>query len=180
MLFSYNPEKTANSTEHGGVMRIKGIQIVPLFILVLVLACAGCLGTKVLPVNKTEPPSILVDYHRTGGIAGVNDRLVIFDNGVAAVSGRSTSTEISLNQTDIALISVLFNESQFSQLQANYPAPHESTGLMTYTISYLGKTVTAEDTDVPPSLVMVIEKLNQIIQSAGTQKSAYPTIGLTR
>jgi len=161
------------------MMRIKLMQIVPLFLIVLVLVGAGCLGTRVLPVNKTEPPSIVVDYHRSGGTAGLNDRLVIFDNGVAAISGRSTSTEISLNATDIALISVLFNESQFSQLQTNYPAPHESTDLMTYTISYQGKTVTAEDTDVPPSLGMIIEELNRILQSAGTQKSAYPTLGLT-
>lgn len=96
-------------------MRIKVIPIVPLFLLVLVLAGAGCLGTRSLPVNQTSPPSILVDYHRTGGVASLNDRLVIFNNGVAVISGKSTSTEISLNATDLALISVLFNESAFSQ-----------------------------------------------------------------
>jgi hypothetical protein len=160
-------------------MRIKLIPVLSLFLLVLVLVGAGCLGTKVIPVNKTSPPAILVDYHRTGGTAGLNDHLVIFDNGVAAISGRSTSTEIYLNTTDIAFVSVLFNASQFSQLQTNYPAPRKSANLITYTISYQGKTVTAEDTDVPPSLETIIEELNRILQSAGTQKSAYPTIGFT-
>jgi len=160
-------------------MRIKLIPILLLFLLVLVLAGAGCLGTRVLPVNKTVPPSVVVDYHRTGGTAGLNDHLVIFDNGVAAISGRSTSTEIYLNATDIAFISVLFNESQFSQLQANYPAPRKSADIVTYTIIYQGKTVAAEDTDIPPSLGTIIDELNRILQSAGTQKSAYPTIGFT-
>ena len=160
-------------------MRIKVIPIVPLFLLVLVLAGAGCLGTRSLPVNQTSPPSILVDYHRTGGVAGINDRLVIFNNGVAVISGGSTSTEISLNATDLALISVLFNESAFSQLQANYPAPRQSPDIMTYTVSYMGKTVTAQDTDIPPSLGTIIDKLNSILGSAGTQKSTYPTLGIS-
>ena len=146
----------------------------------LVLAGAGCLGTRILPVNKTEPPTVFVDYSRTGGIAGASDRLVIFDNGVAVVSGPSARTEVSLNSTDMALLSVLFNESEFSQLQTNYSAPRNTADLMTYTISYHGKTVTAAQTDIPPSLKTVIDELDQIIQSAGTQKSAYPTLGITR
>ena len=82
-------------------MRIKVTYILPLFLLVLVLAGAGCLGTKAIPVNKTAPPSLLVDYHRTGGTTGSNDRLVIFDNGVAAISGGSANTEILLNDTEL-------------------------------------------------------------------------------
>ncbi len=161
-------------------MRIKIIHIVPLFLLVLTLAGAGCLGTKALPVNKTAPPSVLVDYHRTGGTDGVNDRLVIFTNGVAVISGESTNTEISLNATDLALLSVLFNESQFSDLQANYPAPYQRSNLMTYTVSYRGKTVTAEESDIPPSFETIVEKLDQILESAGTQKIVYPTLGIAR
>jgi len=161
-------------------MRIKLMPILPLFLLILVLMGAGCLGTRILPANETAPPSIVVDYHRTGGTTGLHDRLVIFDNGVAVISEQSTSTEVFLNATDMALISVLFNESQFSQLQTNYPAPHESADLISYAISYHGKTVTAEDSAVPPSLETIIDELNRILQSAGTQRSAYPTIGLTK
>jgi hypothetical protein len=150
------------------------------FILVLVLAGAGCLGTRILPVNKTGPPAVFVDYHRTGGIDGVSDRLVIFDNGIAVVSGPSASTEVSLNSTDMAFLSVLFNESEFSQLQTNYSAPRSTPEMMTYTISYHGKTVTAAETDIPPSLKTVVDELDRIVQSAGTPKSAYPTLGLTR
>ena len=123
---------------------------------------------------------MFVDYHRSGGIDGVDDRLVIFDNGVAVVSGRSTRNELSLNATDIALISALFNQSDFSQLQANYSAPHGSADVVTYTISYHGKTVTAAETAMPPSLKTVVEELDRILQSVSTQKSAYPTLGITR
>ena len=163
-----------------GVIRIKFLPILSVFILALVLAGAGCLGTGIPAVNKTAPPAVFVDYHRSGGIAGVNDRLVIFDNGVAVVSGRSTSAVIALNATDIALISALFNQTQFWQLQTNYSAPHSSADLMTYTISYHGKTVTAAETAMPPSLKTVVVELDRILQSVSPQKSAYPTLGLTR
>lgn len=146
-----------------------------IFILVLILTGAGCLGTKTPAINTTAPPAVFVDFHRSGGVDDVNDRLVIFDNGVAIVSGKSTSTDIFLNATDIALISALFNQSQFSQLQTNYSAPRKSENLMTYTISYHGKTVTAAETAMPPSLKTVVGELNRILQSVSTQKSTYPT-----
>jgi hypothetical protein len=160
-------------------MRIKIMHIIPLILLVVVLAGAGCLGTRGIPVNKTAPPAILVDYHRTGGTSGTNDRLVIFTNGVAAISRGSANTEVSLNDTDLALLSVLFNESDFSQLQANYPAYQQSSGLTTYAVTYMGKTVTAQDTDIPPSLETVIDNLNSILARAAPQKTIYPTLGLS-
>lgn len=146
----------------------------------MVLAGAGCLGTKTPAASETSPPSVVVDFHRSGGIDNVNDRLVIFDNGVAIVSAKSTSTEILLNATDIALISALFNQSQFSQLQANYSAPRQSANVMTYTISYHGKTVTAAEGAMPPSLKTVIGELNLIVQKISLQRTSYPTLGIAR
>ena len=148
-------------------------------LLAVILAGAGCLGTKPAEANTTAPPAMLVDYHRTGGIAGLSDRLVIFDNGVAVISGKSTSSVVTLNATDLALIAVLFNQSDFAQLQANYSAPRGSADLITYTISYRGKTVTAAETSTPPALKVVIDQLNQIINRAWPQKSIYPTIRIT-
>lgn len=145
----------------------------------MLLAGAGCLDTRTPGTNTTAPPAMLVDYHRTGGIAGLNDRLVIFDNGVAVISGRSSSSVVTLNTTDLALIAVLFNQSDFAQLQANYSAPRGSADLITYTVSYRGKTVTAAETSAPPGLKVVIDRLNQIINRAGPLKSTYPTLGIT-
>jgi len=108
-------------------------------------------------------PSVLVDYYRTGGIAGLQDRLVIFDNGVAIVSGRTGNHEIELNQTDIDRIILLFDQERFLTLQGNYSARHGSADLIRYTISYQNKTVSAEDTAIPASIQPVIDELNRII-----------------
>ncbi|MFA5236429.1 MAG: hypothetical protein WC362_01070 [Methanoregula sp.] len=162
------------------MINIKLLPIISVFILALVLSGAGCLGTGIPAINKTDPPAVVVDYQRSGGSDGVHDRLVIFDNGEAVVSGRSASTVMTLNATDIALISALFNQSQFWQLQTNYSAPHSSADLMTYTISYHGKTVTAAETAMPPSLKTVVGELDRILQRVSPQKSVYPTLGITR
>jgi len=124
---------------------------------------SGCLGSRTPPVSRPPVPSVLVDYYRTGGIAGLQDRLVIFDNGVAIVSGRTGNHEIELNQTDIDRIILLFDQGRFLTLQGNYSARHGSADLIRYTISYQNKTVSAEDTAIPASIQPVIDELNRII-----------------
>ncbi|MDD1703002.1 MAG: hypothetical protein LUQ31_08500 [Methanoregula sp.] len=139
--------------------------------LVLVVISAGCLTTKIPSVSKPEAPVILVDYHRTGGISGVDDRLVIFDNGNAVYAGKSSGAELVLNATDLELIKVLFNQSQYSQFESSYSAPRDYPDLMTYAITYHGKTVTVEDTAIPPRLQPTIDNLNRIISRAGSSSS---------
>ena len=133
-----------------------------LFIVALMIV-SGCLGSKTPPVSHPPAPAVLVDYYRTGGFAGFNDRLVIFDNGVAVVSGKNVNHEIELNQSDIDRITMVFNESQFSMLEGNYSARQGSVDLIKYSISYHTKTVNAEDTAIPPSLQLVIDELNRIL-----------------
>jgi len=160
-------------------MPIKELPIISLCVLVLVISSAGCLGTKEMSGNKTVPPSVLIDYRRSGGTEQVNDRLVIFTNGAAIISQGSSSSEISLNSSDLSLISVLMNESQFSEFQANYPATSQSVNVVTYTIDYGGKSVTAQETDIPPSLEVIIENLNRYFGSNSNSRSIYPTLALS-
>ncbi|MCK9591801.1 MAG: hypothetical protein M0Q91_07320 [Methanoregula sp.] len=133
-----------------------------LFIIALIMV-SGCLGSKTPPVSRPSTPAVLVDYYRTGGFAGFNDRLVIFDNGVAVVSGKNDNHEIELNKSDIDRINVIFNNSQFSMLEGNYTARHGSADLIRYSIRYHSKTVNAEDSAIPPTLQLVIDELNRIL-----------------
>jgi len=145
-----------------------------LFIVVLIMV-SGCLGSKTPPLSRPPAPAVLVDYYRTGGFAGFNDRLVVFDNGVAVVSGKNVNYEIELNRSDIDRISQVFNTSQFSMLEGNYSARHGSVDLIKYTISYHGKTLTAEDTAIPPSLQSVIDELNRVLTQSVVVE---PTVSL--
>ena len=132
-----------------------------LCVIAIVMLC-GCLGTKTLPVSRPLPPAIFVEYHRTGGSAGLDDRLVIFDNGVAVISSRTANREIKLNQTDLNKITALFDQAQFSMLQGNYTARRDGADFIKYSISYHSKSVNTEDSAVPPSLQPVIDEMNRI------------------
>jgi hypothetical protein len=150
----------------------KWVVVIGLFIIALVMV-SGCLGSKTPPLSRPPAPAVLVDYYRTGGFAGFNDRLVVFDNGVAVVSGKDVNYEIELNQSDIERISQVFNKSQFSLLEGNYTSRHGSADLIKYTISYHGKTVTAEDTAIPPSMQSIIDELNRVLTlRAGAESTA--------
>ncbi|OPY36491.1 MAG: hypothetical protein A4E35_02031 [Methanoregula sp. PtaU1.Bin051] len=141
-------------------------QICILFLIFSVVSAAGCLGVKTPPVSHPPAPAVFVDYHRSGGPADTDDRLVIFDNGAAVVATKTVSTEIVMNATDIEGITSLFDHAQFPQLQANYPARRGSADLYHYSISYRGKTVTLDESAYPPSLQPLIDGLDQVIRSS--------------
>jgi hypothetical protein len=157
-------------------MCIRKVIAVCLVLLFTAAVLTGCLGVKSPPVSRPTPPAIFVEYHRTGGIAGLDDRLVVFDNGVAVISGKTISREIFLNQTDLERITRIFNEAQFSKLQGNFTARPGGADYFRYTISYHGKTVITEDSAIPPSLQPVIDELERIIRSgiADEQQKARP------
>jgi hypothetical protein len=135
-------------------------------LIVAALVVSGCFGVKTPPVSRPAAPTLFVDYQRSGGIAGLNDRLVIFDNGVTLVSSRTTSREIRLNQSDLDQISALFETAQFSTLEGNYTSRRGGADFMQYSISYKGKTVNTEDTAIPSSLEPVIREMD-LIRSTG-------------
>jgi hypothetical protein len=148
-------------------------------LVVSTLVLTGCVGVKTQPVPRPAAPTLFVDYQRTGGIAGVNDRLVIFDNGVMLVSSRTTSLEIMLNQSDLEGLSGIFTKAKFSELEGNYTSRRGSADLLQYSISYRGWTVNTEDTAVPASLEPVISELDRILNdglSSGHAASLIPGI----
>ena len=153
------------SGKKGGFI-IKKWWVIWVVLIIALSGVSGCLGSKIPPVSRPQAPAVLVDYHRTGGIAGFDDRLVIFDNGVVVVSGKTVNQEIEINKTDVERIVTLFNKSQFSMLEGNYSARSGNADLIKYTISYNSKTVNAEDSAIPPSLQPVIDELNRILTLA--------------
>jgi hypothetical protein len=138
----------------------------------------GCIGQKTPAVPEPQPPAVFVDYQQTGGIAGQDAHLVIFDNGASVISTRSASTEIELNKTDLEHITALFIDAQFSMLQTNYPAPHAGADMVNYSISYHGKTVTLQDTAIPPAIQPVLNELNRIVTSVEIQKANRPFVSV--
>jgi hypothetical protein len=161
-------------------MRIRNWIIVFVVFLLVAVAAAGCLGVRTPPVAKPTPPAILLEYHRVGGIAGLDDHLVIFDNGAAVFSSRTINRELSLNQSDLDQITALFSDAQYSMLERNYTSRQGGADLIHYTITYQGKTVNTEDSAVPPSLQLILDQLNRIVgEVSKTEPANQPFASLT-
>jgi hypothetical protein len=137
----------------------------------------GCLGIKAPPVSRPEAPAILVDYQKTGGIAGLDNRLVIFTNGAGLISGKNVNREISFNQSELKRIDEIFSSVRFSQLEPSYTSRRGGADLIKYAISYRNLTVTTEDTAIPPPLQPAIDEMNRIMDSNLVQQKSVNVMG---
>ena len=153
-------------------MHIRNGTVIFVVFLLVAVAAAGCLGVRTPPVTTPTPPGVMLDFRRVGGVAGLDDRLVIFDNGAAAFSSRTINRELLLNTTDLDQIAGLFSEGQYSMLEGNYTSPRGGTDLIHYSVTYNGKTVNTEDSAIPPSLQPIIDAMNRIISEMSTTDSA--------
>jgi|GEM_PF-1201583 len=133
------------------------------FLILIAASICGCLGEQETTGHSSSPPGILLDYHRTGGIAGFDDYLIVFENGESVISTRQGSGTFNLNPDSLKKIKDLLDLANFTALNASYPASSSGADYFNYTITYKGHTVTTEDTGVPESLLPAIRELNDVI-----------------
>lgn len=117
--------------------------------------------------TKTSSSETLIEYRRSGGFAGLNDRLVIKKSGEATLTRNSEHSEFTLDGDTMKRLQVLFEEANFSQLRKEYPPLQPGADFFEYVVTYKGHTVRTMDGAVPPSLEPVLEALNQIVESRG-------------
>ncbi|RPJ53724.1 MAG: hypothetical protein EHJ95_01665, partial [Methanobacteriota archaeon] len=95
------------------------------FIVMAGLAGAGC-------TDNDGVSSVFIDYERTGGIAGFDDHLTIYENLTATVTRRSEVRNFTINSTEKSSLERLFGEAGFSSLAAEFPAPTPGADYFTY------------------------------------------------
>jgi hypothetical protein len=132
-------------------------------ILLASLLVAGCSSRPPEGGEKPPAPDILVEYTRTGGIAGFDDHLVVFDNGQAIFSRKQSSGIFTLSNQELGELRNLLDTAGFPSLEPEYPAPEPGADYFQYTITYGGKTVTTETGGVPPNLAPVIGELDYLL-----------------
>ncbi len=138
----------------------KGWLLITIVTIMLMGWLVGC--------TKASSPETLIEYRRSGGFIGLDDHLVIKENGEAILTRRrSERYEFSLDSDTIDHLQALFEEAGFSQLHEEYLPSHPGADLFEYVVTYKGHTVRAMDFAVPPSLQAILEALNQIIESQG-------------
>ncbi len=131
--------------------------ILPILVL-LALGLAGC-GPK--------GPSELVNYRRTGGIAGLDDRLTIDVDGNAQLSQRSGTTAFTIGPGPLKQMMLLFDRSGFAKLKPEYLPADKCCDLFDYRVTYKGQTVHTMDTAIPTGLQPILDVLNRFIEEHG-------------
>jgi hypothetical protein len=134
-----------------------------MFVVIIALLTVGCISPPPGSGEKPPAPDMLVEYRRTGGIAGFDDHLVIFSNGQAIYARREGSGIFNLSRDELSELISLLNAADFPALAPEYPAPSPGADYFLYAITYQGKTITTETGGVPPALAPVIGQLDYLL-----------------
>jgi len=146
----------------------------PMLLCVMLLAC-GCArsdkpsssrvaGQRAAAAKPTTQPIL---YHRTGGIAGTDDRVVIWPDGVVDVRGKLLPESTSHLSSDrlARLVTML---DGWRSLAPTYLGTDIPDGY-TITISYGGKSIQASD--LAPNLPEQFRRIFTEIESIAAQAS---------
>jgi hypothetical protein len=150
-------------------------------VILLVISCATPgsppppATPQTLPTAPALDTDILVIYHKSGGIAGIDETLTIHQGGVAEWAARGANPKsLLLSEPTILPIRRMLEQNEFSDLLPLYAA--EGADLIAHTITARdasGKTkvVTAMDGAIKPDhlglLLVMLENMRAIVAKNG-------------
>jgi hypothetical protein len=123
--------------------------------------------TDTTPINQdgTYNKGILVDYKRTGGFAGFDDHLTIYENGATVITTKNGGNRYTLTSKELNNLTALFESSGFNSVrQQDLPMVKVSgNDFFYYSIDFRGHKLEANEYAFPESLDPVIELLNNLV-----------------
>lgn len=145
---------------------------------ILLILLAGCAHhaapeTKA-PASHATPTTLPILYHRTGGIAGTDDRVVIWPDGLVDVEGELlTAGQTRVPADRFARLLSLF--AGWDALKDQYVASGVADAY-TITISYGDKSIEASDLapDLPPQFRQVFTEIEAIAAQAQSDTPSQP------
>jgi subfamily B ATP-binding cassette protein MsbA len=102
---------------------------------------------------------VLAEYFRSGGFAASRERIVVETTGRVIVTTNGTRREATLDPAAVADLVAAFDEAGFFGLRGEYLA--EGNDLLTYEVTYQGRTVRAMDTAVPERMLPLLRILEE-------------------
>jgi hypothetical protein len=118
---------------------------------------------SVAPSGSTVPGTPLVRFDKQGGIAGVDERLVIQPDGSFDITGRGSARHGVLSPQELTGLRQVLEASRFAEIPAVNPTGGVADAF-TYHVVYAGNQVVAVDGGVPTSLGPVLAELDRILQ----------------
>jgi len=123
--------------------------------------------TGAMPISHdgTYLKAVLVDYKRTGGLAGFDDHLTVYENGVTIVTTKDQGGRYMLSTDEMNDLISLFESSGFNSVNQNDLPLFKVSGndFFSYSIEFKGHKIEAIEYALPESLNPVIERLNNLV-----------------
>jgi hypothetical protein len=111
-----------------------------------------------------SPSRVLVAYHRTGGLLGLDDRLSVARSGLAIHTRRDGSVQVFyLSAADRRKLEDALEAANFPALKGKYLPQFPVSDGFTYTLTHRGKTVVTADGAIPAALETPIALLNGLL-----------------
>ena len=121
-------------------------------------------GARIGPIGKAW-----LEYERTGGIAGFQDRLTVYEDGRAMLNRRGEETQFQLTAEQMGALKERFAAANFLSLNETYLPESTCCDRFTYTIHYRDlssggvHSVLAMDGSVPAELTPLLEAFNALV-----------------
>jgi hypothetical protein len=106
----------------------------------------------------------LIEYWRTGGFAGLDDHLIINQDGSAILNRAGVTERFTLDEESLDQLQQLFSGIDFSSMGQNARPPSKGADLFEYSLYYQGYEIRVVDTAIPQALQPIIRKLNEIVE----------------
>ncbi len=111
---------------------------------------------------------VLVEYRRTGGLAGFDDHLTIQPDGAATLERKGQDPKtFSLDEEAVSTLRQVLNQADFSELEGQHEPGRAIPDALHYEVTYVRNTsrftVKASDGAVPEELAPALDMLDHII-----------------
>jgi Emfourin len=131
-------------------------------------AAPGAPATTAPTTGGTAAATILVDYRKSGGFAGLEEHLVVTSDGHATVEGKGPTRTKQLDPATMRELTAALEQAGLDRLQPRHDPPVKGNDLFEYAITYRGRTVTVSDTEIPPQLRPLLTELSRIMNEVRT------------
>jgi len=113
--------------------------------------------------------NILIELRRTGGFAGVDERLQVYRDGKAVVETKKERKEFDIPESQLAAITKAIEQVEWDSLRKEYVPENTCCDLLTFEITYFAPngqkySVRMMSNSIPEDLMPVLEQLGVLLQ----------------
>jgi hypothetical protein len=126
---------------------------------------AAAPSAQIPPMATTQAgaANLLISYHKSGGIAGVNETLTVYADGTIEIRSNSGAINTQADPSDIQALHKLLASPEFAALQSPVQPPIPDQFIYELTVSGRAKPiVTVDGANNPAVLREVIDALEKL------------------